>query len=47
MATLTEMMISRRMQDFSGGGGNFKILSILGIHAVKWHVASTEAASYC
>ena len=37
-----------RMQDFSKGGGpNFKISVILDIHAVKRHVASSEAASLC
>ena len=30
-----------------GGGGNFNFFVILGIHAAKWHVASSEAASRC
>ena len=30
------------MQDFSGGGPNFKISGILYIHAAKRHVASSE-----
>ena len=30
-----------------GGGPNFKISGILDIHAVKRHVASSEAASLC
>ena len=36
-----------RMQDFSGGGPNFKISGILDTHAAKRHVASSEAASLC
>ena len=30
------------MQDFSGGGPNFKISGILDTHAAKRHVASSE-----
>ena len=40
-------VIQGRMQDFSGGGANFKISGILDIHAAKRHVASSEASSLC
>ena len=39
--------IQGRMQDFSGGGPNFEIFGILGIHDASRHVASSEAASLC
>ena len=41
------LQLQGRMQDFSGGGPNFKISGILDIHAAKRHVASSEAASLC
>ena len=34
--------VQGRMQDFSGGGPNFKISGILDIHAAMRHVASSE-----
>ena len=43
----TLLLCQGRMQDFSGGGPNFKIFVILDIHAAKRHVASSEAASHC
>ena len=40
-------VLQERMQDFSGGGANFKISGILDIHATKRHVASNDDASLC
>ena len=47
LITPCSLLLQGRMQDFSGGGANFKISGILDIHAAKRHVASSEAASIC
>ena len=48
LVILTDVLGTGTYAGFLGGGGpNFPIFGILDIHAVKRHVASSEAASLC